>query len=78
MRSQYENKCREADRAEEGLHKLETNPLTKTKDLTQAHKKMEVAKASSNHSDIQYQESVKNLEEARVLWEREMEYLCQV
>ena len=78
MRAQYENKCKEADKAEESLHRLETNPLTKTKDLTQAHRKMEGAKAAANNSDLQYQECVKTLEEARVLWDREMEFLCQV
>ena len=78
MRAQYDNKCKEADKAEESLHRLETNPLTKTKDLTQAHRKMEGAKAAANNSDLQYQECVKTLEEARVLWDREMEFLCQV
>lgn len=76
-RSTYENKCREADRAQETLHKLETNPLTKATQLTTAHKKMEVAKAASNTTDLQYQEAVKTLEDGRVLWEREMEILCQ-
>ena len=34
LRSTYERKCRDADRSVEQLHKLETNPLTKPKDLT--------------------------------------------
>lgn len=45
--------------------------------LFQSHKKVEAAKTASNNADIQYQEAVKTLEEGRVLWEREMEYLCQ-
>lgn len=76
LRSNYENKCREADRSQDQLHKLETNPLTKPNQLTQAHKKMEVARSTANNTDVQYQEGVKTLEEARVLWEREMDFLC--
>ena len=37
---------------------------------------MEVARSTANNTDIQYQEGVKTLEEARVLWEREMDFLC--
>lgn len=39
---------------------------------------MEHAKAASQTADVTYQDAVKNLEEARVLWEREMELLCNV
>ena len=41
-----------------------------------AHKKAEVAKTACNNADVQYQEAVKTLEEARMLWEREMELMC--
>ena len=37
---------------------------------------MEGAKAASNNADVQYQEAVKTLEEARLLWDREMDILC--
>ena len=37
---------------------------------------MEGAKAAAHNADIQYQDAVKILEEARVLWEREMDILC--
>ncbi|XP_003388698.1 PREDICTED: proline-serine-threonine phosphatase-interacting protein 1-like [Amphimedon queenslandica] len=76
LRSYYEGKCRESDKAQDQLRKLETNPLTKPKDHMQAHKKAEVAKTASNNADVQYQEAVKTLEEARMLWEREMELMC--
>jgi hypothetical protein len=39
---------------------------------------MEVTKQSASNADLTYQESVRNLEEARHLWEREMEVLCKV
>ena len=46
--------------------------------LLQAQKKMEHSKSTSQTADQTYQDAVKNLEEARVLWEREMELLCNV
>lgn len=39
---------------------------------------MEGSRSAANNADVTYQESVKNLEEARQLWEREMELLCKV
>jgi len=39
---------------------------------------MEHSKSTSQTADQTYQDAVKNLEEARVLWEREMELLCNV
>ena len=39
---------------------------------------MEHAKATSQTADVTYLDAVKNLEEARNLWEREMELLCNV
>ena len=78
LRSTYENKCREADKAEETNNRLTSNPQTKPKELTQAARKMEVTKQSASNADLTYQESVRNLEEARHLWEREMEVLCKV
>lgn len=77
LRSTYENKCREADKAEETNNRLTSNPQTKPKELTQAARKMEVTKQSASNADLTYQESVRNLEEARHLWEREMEVLCK-
>ena len=38
----YNNRCNEADKAEENHKKLRLNPHTKTKDLTQADKKKKV------------------------------------
>jgi len=39
---------------------------------------MEHSKSTAQTADQTYQDAVKNLEEARVLWEREMELLCNV
>lgn len=39
---------------------------------------MEGTRSATNNADMAYQEMVKNLEEARQLWEREMELLCKV
>ena len=78
LKQSYEGKCRDADKAEENNNRLNSNPQTKPKELTQAAKKMEVTKQSASTADTVYQESVRNLEEARHLWEREMEVLCKV
>ena len=39
---------------------------------------MEGSRSASNNADMAYHEMVKNLEEARQLWDREMELLCKV
>ncbi len=39
---------------------------------------METSRQAANNADTTYQESVRNLEESRQLWEREMEILCKV
>ena len=39
---------------------------------------MENAKQTSQTADLAYQDAVKNLDEGRILWEREMELLCNV
>ena len=39
---------------------------------------MEGSRSAANNADTAYQEMVKNLEEARQLWDREMELLCKV
>ena len=44
----------------------------------QAQKSMETKRSAANTADQTYKESVKNLEEGRQLWEREMEILCTV
>lgn len=78
LKQSYENKCRDADKAEEHNNRLTSNPQTKPKELTQAARKMEATKQAASTADTIYQESVRNLEEARHLWEREMEVLCKV
>ena len=100
LKTTYEGKCRDADRAEENHTRLQSNPTTKPKDLQQvaspgttpclydcdhvelsplqAQKRMEGSRSAANNADTAYQEMVKNLEEARQLWDREMELLCKV
>ena len=39
---------------------------------------MEGSRSAANNADTAYQEMVKNPEEARQLWDREMELLCKV
>lgn len=77
LKATYDNKCRDADRADENNSRLHSNPQAKAKELAQCAKKMEVTKQVANNADVTYQESVRVLEEARVLWEREMELLCR-
>lgn len=77
LKATYENKCKDADRADENNSRLHSNPQAKAKELTQSAKKMEVTKQAANNADLTYQESIRVLEEARVLWEREMELLCK-
>ena len=44
----------------------------------QSQKQSEKARAAAKNADQLYLESVKNLEESRALWDREMELLCRV
>ncbi len=61
------------------LCNLSPHPHTHTHTLpTQAARRMETSRQSANNADTTYQESVRNLEESRQLWEREMEILCKV
>ena len=46
--------------------------------VVQGQKNAEKARTQSKNADQTYLETVKNLEEARALWEREMELLCRV
>ena len=60
-------------------HCLYPSPsLSHSLSLPQAQRKMEVSKTASENADVTYRESVRNLEEGRNLWEREMEILCRV
>ena len=42
LKATYENKCKDADRADENNSRLHSNPQAKAKELTQSAKKMEV------------------------------------
>lgn len=42
LKSTYEGKCRDADKADENHTRQHSNPQAKVKDLAQAAKKMEV------------------------------------
>lgn len=78
LKSKYDSHCKAADNAEETHNRLHSNPQTKPKDLTQAARKMDTTRLAANTADTQYQESIRSLEDARQLWEREMEVLCKV
>lgn len=43
LKSTYENKCRDADKADDNNNKLHSNPQAKPKELTQSARKMEVS-----------------------------------
>ncbi|XP_064387838.1 proline-serine-threonine phosphatase-interacting protein 1-like [Halichondria panicea] len=77
LKNTYDSRCKEADKMEENSNKLHANPQTKPNTLTQAARRMETSRQSANNADTTYQESVRNLEESRQLWEREMEILCK-
>ncbi len=59
-------------------HTHTTHTHTHTHTHTQAARRMETSRQAANNADTTYQESVRNLEESRQLWEREMEILCKV
>ena len=42
LKSTYESRCRDADRADENNSRLHSNPQAKAKELAQSAKKMEV------------------------------------
>lgn len=77
LHSHYEGKCRDADKAEDGFNRSHSTPTTKPKDLAQAQRKMDTSRTAANNADTAYQEAVRNLEDSRQLWEREMEILCK-
>lgn len=67
----YENKCREADKAEETALNSQVG-----KDAEKMNNRFKRAKENSESADHLYKESVVVLEEARVHWEREYELCC--
>ncbi|XP_065841924.1 proline-serine-threonine phosphatase-interacting protein 1-like isoform X2 [Oscarella lobularis] len=70
----YEKSCRDSDHADEVYQKMLN--LQKQKQIDDSQKKAESAKQNCQKCDTQYQDSVKTLDEARVMWEREMEICC--
>ncbi|XP_065187804.1 proline-serine-threonine phosphatase-interacting protein 1-like [Sycon ciliatum] len=74
-KQEYHSKCRAADKAEEVASKSGHLQPKKIEELKMKAKK---ARQASELADQSYQEAVKNLDEARLLWEREMEVACKV
>eukprot|EP00118_Oscarella_pearsei_P002997 m.12547 g.12547 ORF g.12547 m.12547 type:complete len:257 (+) comp24117_c0_seq4:55-825(+) len=72
----YEKSCKDSDHAGEVYQKVLS--LQKPKEMEASLKKSDAAKAHSEKCDSQYQDAVKSLDEARIMWEREMEICCNV
>ena len=50
LKSTYESKCKDADRADENNSRLHSNPQAKAKELSQSARKMEVCNCSPEHT----------------------------
>ncbi|XP_068743904.1 proline-serine-threonine phosphatase-interacting protein 1-like [Montipora capricornis] len=71
----YEQKCREADIAEDALRR---SVSLVSKDEDKLRTKHGRAKTAVEQADTAYQNSVRVLEDARVVWEKEMEQCCDL
>eukprot|EP00050_Salpingoeca_kvevrii_P014913 m.41624 g.41624 ORF g.41624 m.41624 type:complete len:448 (+) comp6051_c0_seq3:1224-2567(+) len=72
-RKSYEQKCRESDKLQDDLSR---GSLLPAKELDKLKARARKAKAAAETADALYQDAVKQLEDARILWEREMERCC--
>ncbi len=72
-RKLYENKCREAERADEEVKKGCALP---PKDVEKLKLKAKKARAAAENADAAYREAVRTLDETRQQWEREMTRCC--
>jgi proline-serine-threonine phosphatase interacting protein 1 len=77
LKSSYEGKCRDLDRAKESHQRLKMNAQAKPNDIQKAEKKIVTCNSSMEQADQAYMDAVKALEDARVTWEKEMESMCQ-
>lgn len=71
----YEQKCREAEAADEALKK---SVSLVSKDEEKLRTKLGKAKTAVEQADTAYQNSVRMLEDARVVWEKEMDQCCDL
>ncbi|XP_068711462.1 proline-serine-threonine phosphatase-interacting protein 2-like [Montipora foliosa] len=71
----YEQKCREADAAEDALRR---SVSLASKDEDKLRAKHGRAKTAVEQADTAYQNSVRVLEDAQVVWEKEMEQCCDL
>eukprot|EP01147_Barroeca_monosierra_P011305 gene11305-3342_t len=69
----YESKCREAERAEEESNKSASLPQ---KDIDKLKTKARKAKTAAASADSAYHDAVRLLDQARIMWEKEMETCC--
>jgi len=70
----YQKACIDSDKSSELLQQNMTQPSKKVEDLKQ---KMKRARQVAETSDKEYSESVSQLEEAKVMWEKEYTSYCQ-
>lgn len=71
----YEQKCRDVDAVEDALKK---SVSLVSKDEEKLRTRLGKAKTAVEQADTAYQNSVRALEEARVVWEKEMEQCCDI
>ncbi|KAL9985653.1 hypothetical protein ACROYT_G008079 [Oculina patagonica] len=69
----YEQRCHDVDIAEEALKR---SVSLASKDEEKLRTKLGRAKTAVEQADSAYQNSVRSLDDARVLWEKEMEQCC--
>lgn len=75
LKRNYEQRCREVDAADEAFKK---SVSLASKDEEKLRTRLGKAKTAVEQADSAYQNSVRLLEDARLLWEKEMEQCCEV
>lgn len=73
LKRTYEQKCHDVGMAEEALKR---SVSLASKDEEKLRTKLGRAKTAVEQADTAYQNSVRSLEDARVMWEKEMEQCC--
>ncbi|KAJ7393864.1 proline-serine-threonine phosphatase interacting protein [Desmophyllum pertusum] len=74
LKKSYEQRCHEVGMAEDALKR---SVSLASKDEEKLRTKLGRAKTAVEQADTAYQNSVRSLEEARVVWENEMEQCCK-
>lgn len=75
LKKTYEQKCHDVGLAEEALQR---SVSLASKDEEKLRVKLGRAKTAVEQADTAYQNSVRSLEDARVMWEKEMEQCCNL